>query len=73
MLKDRIEILNFTQIIQNITRSWRNQADSLLDHIWVGDLNKVIKHWNKVRNFSDHHHIGLTLRVKGYREKTVTT
>ena len=48
MIKDRIETLNFNQIIQSITRTWRHQSDSLLDHIWVNEPSKVIKSWNKL-------------------------
>ena len=42
MVKDRIESLNFVQLIQTVTRTWRGQADSILDHIWTNDPSKVI-------------------------------
>ena len=69
MIKDRIEPLNFTQIIQKHTRSWRGLDDSLLDQIWTNTPIKIIRNWNKVRTFSDHNYIGMQLRLKGKSEK----
>ena len=68
-VKDRIETINFSQIIDSITRTWRHQNDSILDHIWVNDPSKVIKCWNKSDGFSDHNQIGVLYRFKGKGDK----
>ena len=33
--QQQIESAGFVQVIDRITRSWQNQSDSLLDHVWV--------------------------------------
>ena len=57
--QDIVEIAGFTQLIQNYTRSWRNQADSLLDHVWSNCDNKIVRHFNEKRGDSDHNVVGV--------------
>ena len=61
LVKDKIETTGFSQLVNRITRSWNQQADSILDHIWVNCPNKVINHFNIPRGASDHNIIGLNL------------
>ena len=49
-VQDEIEIEGFTQIVTGHTRSWQNQADSLLDHIWTNRRDRIIRHANCVRS-----------------------
>ena len=64
LTKEEIETLGFTQVIKNHTRSWRGQADSLVDQCWLNHPEKLISHWNLTRGSSDHNQIGVVLRTK---------
>ena len=63
--KNEIETENFTQIIENPTRFWVNQEDSLIDHIWVNNPQKVISKHNTRRSTADHNMIEIVYRTKG--------
>ena len=52
------------QIIQGITRTWRNTTDSLVDHIWMDKPNRIISHQNELRASSDHNVISVIVRTK---------
>ena len=62
--KNMIEGSGFIQLISGITRSWNNQTDSTLDHVWTNTANRVIKHGNEVRAASDHHMISVDIAMK---------
>ena len=62
--QNKIELAGFTQLIKNFTRTWRNQADSLLDHVWSNCSNKIIRHFNEPRGDSDHNLIGVDVSCK---------
>ena len=62
--QDTIEMAGFNQLITKITRCWRDQNDSLLDHIWVNCNNIVINHFNVSRGESDHNLIGININTK---------
>ena len=62
--KELIETSGFQQIVVNFTRQWREQADSLLDHIWTNCPERTIKIWNEIRGYSDHNVIGIQISLK---------
>ena len=55
--KVEIETVGFVQMVQNITRSWPGQADSLVDHLWTNDPERIINCSNIVRAGLDHNFI----------------
>ena len=59
--KDVIENSGFLQIVTNYTRTWRAQADSLLDHIWTNCPQRTLKTFNCERGASDHNVVGLEI------------
>ena len=63
-VKNEIEILGFQQIVDKFTRTWNEQPDSVLDHIWINRLEKVIYFRNITRTCSDHNLLVLSLRTK---------
>ena len=63
--KEEIESLNFVQLIEGATRSWPDQADSLIDHCWSNYSDKVISKRNIVRATGDHNILEIIIRVKG--------
>ena len=64
MVKNEMETLGYCQVIKGITRSWENQADSLVDQSWTNSQGSIISHFNEVRSFSDHNVIGVVIRSK---------
>ena len=54
LTQEQIELIGFAQLVSSVTRSLKNQADSILDHIWVNSPTMVISHQNLVRSTSDH-------------------
>ena len=54
LTKEHIETEGFSQLITGITRVWRDQTDSTLDHIWVNCPQRVVNHSNLKRGSSDH-------------------
>ena len=62
--KDTIEEAGHIQLIQGMTRCWRGQADSLVDHCWVSRPQRIVSHLNEVRASSDHNLISLLVRTK---------
>ena len=63
--KDTLEAGGFFQLVENITRSWPGQVDSLVDHFWTNDPQKILKVSNIVRAAGDHNLIVATIRLKG--------
>ena len=62
--KDIIEEAGHVQLIQGMTRCWRGQADSLVDHCWVSRPQRIVSHLNEARGSSDHNLISLLVRTK---------
>ena len=62
--KLEVETIGFVQLIRNVTRSWPNVDDSLVDHIWTNVPDRVIGHSNEVRAGSDHNAISTVIRTK---------
>ena len=63
-IKQEIETLGFQQIVEGITRTWSGQPDSLLDHIWLNNMDRIIYKRNIVRSFSDHNLLLISLRTQ---------
>ena len=64
LVKTEIEVEGFCQLIKTITRSWPNQEDSIVDHVWTNSVDRVISHMNSVRAGSDHNTISVRVRMK---------
>ena len=64
-VKDEIETIGFSQIVEEKTRSWRNQPDLCLNHIWTNSPGRLVFYKNIERAFSDHNLILLSFRSKG--------
>ena len=62
--KNLIENSGFTQLITTFTRSWRAQANSLLDHIWTNCPQRTIKTINLERGASDHNVVGVEVSTR---------
>ena len=62
--KSQIEILGFVQLIRDITRTWPGKEDSIVDHFWTNDPDRVISLKNHVRAQSDHNMIATIIRMK---------
>ena len=63
--KDEIETLNFSQVIEGITRSWPGTADSTIDQCWTNEVDKIISNRIIVRAVGDHNVLEVTVRLKG--------
>ena len=66
LVKNVIETKGFVQMVQGITRSWPNQADSTIYHCWTNAPHKLVQCRNLVRSASDHNVIDIKVRVKGH-------
>ena len=63
MTKNNLEPAGFIQKVNDMTRSWPGAADSLIDHCWFTQRNRVIDCKNLVAAAADHNHVELTWRV----------
>ena len=63
--KDTLETGGFHQLVEDVTRSWPGQVDSLIDHIWTNEPGKILQVMNKVRAAGDHNVISVLIRLKG--------
>ena len=64
LTKLEVETLGYSQIINGYTRTWPGQDDSLVDHCWTNDLERVVCHSNSIRAESDHNMITVNMRIK---------
>ena len=64
LLKDNIETSGFVQLVEGWTRTWQNQEDSLLDHIWSNCDARTVKVVNESRGASDHNLVGIQVSLK---------
>ena len=63
-VQDMIETAGFVQLICGHTRSWRNQADSLLDQVWSNCQTRTVRHFNVTRGDSDHNVVGVEVATR---------
>ena len=63
-LKEKIETIGFQQLITEFTRTWNQQADSALDHIWTNCQERTLRTWNLPRTSSDHNIIGIDISLR---------
>ena len=63
--KLEVETAGFFQLVEGHTRTWINQDDSCLDHIWTNNPGKVLQIRNVVRAISDHNVVEMTVRIRG--------
>ena len=63
--KNSLEGGGFFQMVNGITRTWPGQVDSLIDHFWTNDPQKIISISNSVRAAGDHNVITAVIRMKG--------
>ena len=64
LVKDKVEVTGFQQIINGITHTRRGAEDSLLDHIWTNCNQRTLRHYNETRDPSDHNIIGVDISLK---------
>ena len=67
LVQEKIESNGFRQLMKTFTRSMNDQADSIIDHIWVNCERKVVNHFNKIRSCSDHNVVGVNVNKKDIR------
>ena len=71
--KNSLEAGGFFQLISDVTRSWPGQVDSLIDHYWTNDPQKILKVSNVVRAVGDHNVISACVRMKGSDSRQLDT
>ena len=63
--KSSIGSSGFHQVITGNTHTWPGARDSLIDHCWVNNPDKVISTINRVDASSDHNIVGIVLQISG--------
>ena len=58
-VKNRIETLGFSQLVEGNTHFWINTS-SLIDHCWTDCPNRILKIKNENRASSDHNAIQIS-------------
>ena len=71
--KNSLEAGGFFQLIDDVTRTWPGQVDSLIDHFWTNDPQKIINVSNVVRAVGDHNMISASIRMKGSDTRRLDT
>ena len=71
--KNILEAGGFFQLVKDVTHSWPGQVDSLIDHFWTNEPNKVLSVSNKVRAVGDHNVITATIRTRGSDTRRLDT
>ena len=71
--KNSLEAGGFFQLISDITQSWPGQLDSLIDHFWTNDPNKILKVSNTVKAAGDHNVVSASIRIKGSDTRRLNT
>ena len=67
--KNTLEAGGFFQQVEEVTRSWPGQLDSLIDHIWTNEPMRILEISNTVRSVADHNVISARIRIKGSDSK----
>ena len=62
--KAEIEMSGFTQLVKDVTRCWKNQVPSLIDHIWTNSPDRILSYQNLSRSVSDHNVIIVRVSLK---------
>ena len=44
LVQTEIEPLGYVQLVENMTRAWTNQKDSIIDHVWTNCSDRILKH-----------------------------
>ena len=65
MVKDSIETLNFSQVIDGDTRFWPGVPSSQIDHCWNNCPTRVISTKNVNLALSDHNLLEIKVRISG--------
>ena len=73
LVKNDIETNNFVQLIDEPTRFWQDQPQSILDHVWTNSAERAISVKNKIRAISDHNVTGVKIRIKGQNNQSIET
>ena len=71
--KNTLEAGGFFQLVNDVTHSWPGQVDSLIDHFWTNEPNKIISVTNKVRAVGDHNVITATIQTRGSDTRRLDT
>ena len=71
--KNTLEASGFFQLVKEVTRSWPGQLDSLIDHFWTNEPNRILSVTNKVRAVADHNVITATIRTRGSDNQRLDT
>ena len=65
LVKDKIEVKGFVQLVKGPTRFWHNTVPSLLDQSWTNNPESIISCKNLNRPVADHNLILTSVRLKG--------
>ena len=65
MMKNRIETLGFTQVIEGDTRFWPGTPSSLIDHCWQNCTERIMSVKNVEIAVSDHNLQEIQIRING--------
>ena len=65
MVKNKLEVRGFNQLVSGPTRFWPNCEDSLVDHVWTNTPDMIISVRNITDSVADHNIIEMNLRLKG--------
>ena len=65
MIKTQLETLGFAQLVTGVTRTWKGQTSSLLDHCWTNCGPRIASCRNIIRGYSDHNLVEVICRLKG--------
>ena len=63
--KNILEAGGYSQLVVGITRTWPGQVDSLIDHLWSNNSQRIISCTNEVRATGDHNLLTAIIRTKG--------
>ena len=67
ILRDGCAVQNMSQLIREVTRCRvveNSIQESIIDHIWTNDIDKLVDKWVDECSFSDHNYIGASLKIK---------
>ena len=66
IVKESIETSGFRQVIAGHTRTWRQQAPSLLNQVWTNCPERVVRIMNETRGSSDHNVVSVEMTGKNF-------
>ena len=65
LVKKRIEVLGYQQLVTLATRFWPSKNDSLIDHFWTCSPEKIIYNQNNSNGTADHNSLEVAIKIKG--------